>query len=533
MAVDPTQTDAVKPIPTNARRGERFILSLLWNWMGVAAGLFTGLLLSPYLIRKLGPEAYGLWTLSFAVVEYGTFLDLGFRSAIVKYVAHYYTLNDALGINRVINTGVVYAGLVSAGIFVATLWLSGYLHYFLKISSSFQSTFRLLIILVSLSWCFSFVFGLFGACLEAIQRFDLYNKAGAVSTVLRACGIAVLLYRGHGLIAIGMWTVCTQGLNYFLFLILFKHAVASFKLYPRFAGLDTLRMMASFGLHTFVVNVSNIFLNQGPPMLIGHFFTANFVTYYQLPMKLIQYTSDAVGRIGIITNSNAAEVQARGDLPVLAQLAVYSNRYSLTLFMPLALVFWIWGDRIFNLWVPSIAGKSAPLLPILLAGYMLAIVAQYSSGMLLQGMGRHQRFARGLLVESVAVLISLIFVLPRYGILGVAWVTCICMVLNRGLFAPWLVTRELKISFPWFMHSIYTWPAAAAVPIVALAYRLRSSILPGNTWFQLFAVGAIIAAAYFVIAFFSCLPANHRSQLVGVVLRTFRIRPQPTLTPLQ
>jgi O-antigen/teichoic acid export membrane protein len=59
-------------------RGDRFIFSLLWNWMGVAAGLFTGLLLSPYLIAKLGPEAYGLWTLSFALVEYCSFLDLGF-----------------------------------------------------------------------------------------------------------------------------------------------------------------------------------------------------------------------------------------------------------------------------------------------------------------------------------------------------------------------------------------------------------------------------------------------------------------------
>jgi len=113
MAVDPPQTDAVKPTSTSPRRGERFIFSLLWNWMGVGAGLFTGLLLSPYLIDKLGAEAYGLWTLSFAVVEYGTFLDLGFRSAMVKYVAHYFALNDTLSINRVINTGVVYAGLVS------------------------------------------------------------------------------------------------------------------------------------------------------------------------------------------------------------------------------------------------------------------------------------------------------------------------------------------------------------------------------------------------------------------------------------
>ena len=355
-------------IPMRPKRGERFIFSLLWNWMGVAAGLFTGLLLSPYLIRKLGAEAYGLWALSFAVVEYGSFLDLGFRSAMVKYVAHFHTLDDSHGINRVVNTGLVYAGLVSGVLFVATLWLSGYLHYFLKISPDYQRTFRLLIILVSLSWCFSFVFGLFGACLAGHTAIRSIQQAGAISTVLRACGVAALLYRGHGLIAIGILTVCTQGFSYLLFLILFKRTVVSFRLHPLFASLDTLRMMASFGLHTFVVNMSNVFLNQGPPMLIAHFLDASFVTFYQLPMKLIQYTSEAVGRIGIITNTNAAEIQARGDVAALAQLAVYSNRYSLTLFTPLALVSLdIRGSYLQTLRkFRSIADKSALLLPTLL-----------------------------------------------------------------------------------------------------------------------------------------------------------------------
>jgi O-antigen/teichoic acid export membrane protein len=44
-------------MPTRTR-GDRFVFSLLWNWVGVAASLFAGILLSPYLIRKLGPEGY-------------------------------------------------------------------------------------------------------------------------------------------------------------------------------------------------------------------------------------------------------------------------------------------------------------------------------------------------------------------------------------------------------------------------------------------------------------------------------------------
>ena len=192
--------------------------------------------------------------------------------------------------------------------------------------------------------------------------------------------------------------------------------------------------------------------------------------------------------------------------------------------MPLALVFWTFGDRIFNLWVPSIAKYSAPLLPILLSGYMIAVVAQFSSGMLLQGLGRHQIFARGLLVESIAVLAGLIFVLPRYGIIGGAYVISLCMVANRGLFAPWLVSREMRLSFPWFMHSIYTWPVVTAIPVALLATVLRFSILPGKTWFQLLEVSSFVTTLYFALAIFICLPASHRSKLTSMVVQRLPLR---------
>jgi O-antigen/teichoic acid export membrane protein len=207
--------------------------------------------------------------------------------------------------------------------------------------------------------------------------------------------------------AIGVVVVFTQRLGYTLYFLLFQRTVPSFRLSARHASIATLRRMASFGMHSFLINLSSVFLNQSPPILIGHFLPTAYLAYFQYPMKLIQYTGDAVARIGIITNAHAAELHARGDSRALSELAIYANRYSLPIFMPVAIALWVFGDRLFRLWVPSIAPYSAPLLPIFLTGYMAAVVPQFSSGMLLQGLGRHQRFARGLLAEAVAVVFLL------------------------------------------------------------------------------------------------------------------------------
>lgn len=39
---------------------------MLWNWLGVAVSLFTGFVLSPVVMRRLGAERYGIWTLVFS-----------------------------------------------------------------------------------------------------------------------------------------------------------------------------------------------------------------------------------------------------------------------------------------------------------------------------------------------------------------------------------------------------------------------------------------------------------------------------------
>ena len=497
----------------SARRGKRFVVNLLWSWMGVGATLISGLLISPYLVRKLGPEGYGVWVLTFSLVDNYAFLDLGFRSATVKYVAHYWATGEPQRVNEVLNTVIAYAGSVSLGLFVAILAGAAYVDRFFKVSPAYIHSFRALVVVVSLSWCLGFVFNNFAASLEAVQRFDLYNKAGVITTVFRVAGTILLLYLGHGLVEVGIIVVISQMLGYAMYFMAFRHIFPELRLSTRYASAATLKKMGSFGIHTFVLNIANLILTQSPPLLIGHFLPASYAGYFSAPNRILQYTGEAVGRAGVITNANAAELHAREDKSALPQLAIFSNRYSVALFMPIAIAFWSFGDAIFGLWYPSLARFSAPLLRVLLIGYVIAIVGQFSSAMFLQGLGRHQRYARGVMAEAILCVGALAWTIPRYGIMGAAWVISVLMIVNRGLFTPWLVSREMNFSFPRFVGSIYVWPFVSAIPAFALAMILKATILPGRNWLQIAAMLAIIGITYFSVAMFLCVPPNHRALL--------------------
>lgn len=501
-------------LPVAQGRSEKFVRSVVWNWAGVAISLITGFLLSPYLFRKLGPEGYGIWALCFSLIEYYWLLDLGVRSATAKFVAHYWTTGDSAKVSEVLSTAVTYSLLIAAVMLALIAAAASGIEAFFHISPQYRGSFRGLLLAITLSWCLGMVFNLFSAALEATQRFDVTNRITILTTGTRAALWGTLLYMDYGIVALGIATLGNQCLLYALNYLYFRRILPDCRVSFRSASFAMLREMWSFGIHTFIQTVSMMGLNQGPPILIGHFLPTEFVGFYNLPVRLLQYTVEFIGRIGVVTNVNAAALAAREESKPLQTLAEYANRYCLAIFMPLAILLWIYGDQFFRLWIGSAgAREAAPLLPILLIGYLFAIVAQFSSSMLLLGLGKHQRYAKGLLVEAVLAVAALWLVIPRWGILGAAWTCAILMLLNRGLFAPWLVSRTLSIGFAHYMQTIYVRPLAAAVPVIAIAYFMRATVLPGTGWLQIFAAAALIASIYYVLAFLICLDSEHRSML--------------------
>ncbi len=502
----------VEPLPRG--RSERFVVNVIWNWAGVAISLITGFLLSPYLFRKLGPEGYGIWALSFSLIEYYWLLDLGVRSATAKFVAHYWTTEEPDKVSEVMSTAVLYSCLIAVLMLGLVALTSSGIEGFFHISTQYRDSFRALLMVMTLSWCLGLVFNLFSSALEAVQRFDVTNRIAIITTGSRAAVWFTTLYLGYGIVALGTATLVNQCLMYALNYYYFRNVLPACQVSFRRAGIPMLKRMWNYGIHTFVQTVSMMGLNQGPTVLIGHFLPTEFVGFYNLPVRLLQYTVEFIGRIGVVTNVNAAALAAREESQPLTKLAVYANRYCLVVFMPLAILFWIYGDQFFRLWIGAAgASQAAPLLPILLIGNLFAVVAQFSSSMLLLGLGKHQRYAKGLFAEAVVAVALLWVVIPRWGILGAAWTCAMLMVVNRGIFAPWLVSRTLSLGFPQYMGAIYVRPLLTAAPVVAIAYLVRSTLLPGASWVQIFAAAALIGALYYGLALPLCLDREHRSLL--------------------
>ena len=514
---------------TGEKWAKRFFVNVLWSWLGVVASFFTGFFLSPYIIRKLGDQRYGIWALAFAFIDYYTLFDFGFKSAVVNLISRFQAERQDLETNEVINSALFY--FIGLGVFIFGLtWFSApQLHRFFKISPAYQHDFVVLVRIIAVGWSFAISLNVFQGAIEGFQRFKTANHIWILSLVIRSGGSAIVLLLGHGLIAMGVVVTIAQFISFGLTFLTVRRAFPAMRLSPALARIAMWKKIATYGVHSFVAYLGNTLLIQGPPILVGHYQSEAFVGYYTLPSRLLQYVVELVTRIGYVTMPNTAELAAQGKTKEIVMLGTYLNRYCLALFLPLSIFLFVYGRELIRVWVGlSFAEHAAPLLPVFVISTTLAVAGQFNSSQILYGLAKHADYSKALIVEGALGLAAMMVVLPKYGIFGAACIAAGLAILNRAILTPWFLCRLLDFSLLRYLRKIYTMPLLTAVPVFAGAVWIKSHWLPGANWFSLIGSIFLIGAPYYLACWFTVVERDHRVLLRGWIAARLARLPRST-----
>lgn len=103
------------------------------TWLGLLVHALTGFFLSPFILHRLGDEAFSLWVLVFAFTGYFGLLDLGIRSSIVKYTAKFVAIDDREQLSRYLSTSMAFYTAIGVVVLFATTAGFFYLQVLFKI----------------------------------------------------------------------------------------------------------------------------------------------------------------------------------------------------------------------------------------------------------------------------------------------------------------------------------------------------------------------------------------------------------------
>ena len=172
---------------------KRFALNIVMNWVSMAVGMVVPFFLTPFVVRHLGTDAYGVWILAVSTVSYLNLLDLGLRSAIIRYVSKGQTEGKVDETQSAIGAALWFRLLIAAGVACLSIALAFAFPHLFKIPHDLQHAAQVTVLLCALGVAISLLSGVFGGVLSAISRFDILSSISMGQTLARAVGVILIL----------------------------------------------------------------------------------------------------------------------------------------------------------------------------------------------------------------------------------------------------------------------------------------------------------------------------------------------------
>jgi O-antigen/teichoic acid export membrane protein len=453
---------------------KRFAVNVMMNWAATAVSMVVPFFLTPFVVRHLGTQSYGVWILAVSTVSYLNLLDLGLRSAVIRFVSKAQAQGKLKDASDTIGTALWFRLLLSAGVAVISAFLAFAAPHLFKIPPDLRFAAQITVLFCALGVGITLTTGVFGAVLAAINRFDILSSITMVQTVTRAVGVLLILRSGRGLISLACWdmtVVLLAGLA--TFAIAWK-VFPSCRVRVTRPDMRVLRTIWSYSFTTFIFMIAVQIVINTDSLVIGAFLSVGLVTFYSIGSSLISYSSQVTSAVSTTFTPMASGLEASGRYADLQRLLMRGTQATLSLILPIALALIFRGQTFISLWLgpqyAQYAGISETVLRILTIGLFFS-TANSTAGSIIVAIDKHKPLARWAMYEAIFNLGLSIVLVKTVGLYGVAWGTSISMGLVHLLFWPSYINKVLGVPI-----KTYIWEGWVKITLCSIPFGIMCAI---------------------------------------------------------
>jgi O-antigen/teichoic acid export membrane protein len=515
-------------------RGAIIVRNVVSNWAGFLINAAVTLVLTPFVLRQLGPGRYGVWILTSSIIGYYGLLDVGFRAGVTQYLTRYLAVDDYLRASECMSSAVaVLAGLGSA--IVGLSFAGGYLapHLFHLPGGMANEAFWCILI-IGCSSGVQFALNPFSSIFTARQRFDLANLIGVSTRLLTAAGIVLSLKMGRGLVGVSAAAATATVIDYVVRWRVAQRLVPQLKVSIRHASVERIREIGAFGGWNSLISINGFVYQHGPNIMIGWLMPIAAVGQYALATGLSRQINSILSPVPQAFYPTATELHAQGNRSGLERLYHDGSRLMLLITISVVLLATVWAPDFYRLWIGEKYLTGAPFhsVALLFQILMISMVTDYSSNvasLMLTGAGRVQTVAAALVCGSVLNVTLSVILIPRYGLAGIAVATVIASAIIDLIAMPLLLQRIMGLSVVGFLRHSCVRPLRVAIVQAMFLAVIRLAGRPEH-WFAFFVQGSVAALGSAAIVAFIGITRIERERFlhepIRRVLRLWKSREQ-------
>ena len=394
--------------------------NVAYNFMGSFWPIIFAIFITPIVVLKLGAEKYGVYMLVMSISSLMGLFDLGLGSTFIKYISEYAAKDEREKIKKLVYTFNIF--LLGLAIFCLILFLI--IGYF---ASSFfpsqimaQGYYFTIFLLAGLSFFIHNIGGTYATVPLAVQRFDINTKIGMASLTLSNLTTLTLVLLGYELRAIFLTQLIFTCVLFFIYRHYAIKLLPDVQLKYRWHK-DIFLSVYKFSITAYASNAANSALTYFDRLLIPIFIGPAALSYYSLPGNITAKTPSLANNISAVIFPMISNLNGLQDTERIKH--IYIRVFNLITVISFAITVSIimFSDKILLYWLNAdFADKSTGVLVILAITYYFLSLSGILNSFLL-GLGKTNFLFKSSVTMAIINIVSLFYLLPKFGIMGAAW----------------------------------------------------------------------------------------------------------------
>jgi len=507
---DTTQLDP-KPQPearSTAGMTTKVVKGSLWTLAGQVAPLGVSLFTTPFVIRLLGSEGYGVLILVGLIPTYFAFADFGMGIASTKFASEAYAAGDSEKEARTVRTAALIAVIVSLPIAAAIFIFSNAAISAFNVPPELHTEANLALKLASITFVIGFLNNIFNTPQLTRLRMDLNTFVNSGFRMLGLIATPIVIYLGGGILgAVAILLIVAL-------LTLAAHLYVSGKLLNQLFQFtldrNLIRPMLNFGGALVIAGIAGIFLVNTEKGFLSAIISPQALAYYYVAFMFANMMTMFSG--AMVQSLLPAFSQLQSDKNREHLLSLYSRGIKMNLLwlVPTVYILTIIAKPFFTMWAGEDFGReSVTPFYIILSGIVVNIVAYFPHTAIIAS-GRTDVLAKLYWIELPFYILIVWYLTTHFGILGTAAAWSLRVIVDAFLMF-FLVKRIVHLSFH-FNNSIYFLTA-----IIIMIGGLAISILVSFNFFVVFPLTIVTFSIYLLITYRWLIDNNEMNWFINIL----------------
>jgi O-antigen/teichoic acid export membrane protein len=186
----------IRAVPFRLAKNAGFVvLARLWS-------IAQWIVLTPFVLHRLGPERFGVWSLLFLLSGYLATFDLGLGSSVVKFTAHHMAAGEEKRLEATLSQITRLYAWIGLAWIVALVLLTNPILDGLRIHDPYRAEVRFALLASGTIFALANLISVGTGILNGMQRMDVGNGIQVLASLPQIAVLVLGLRAGYGLYAV-------------------------------------------------------------------------------------------------------------------------------------------------------------------------------------------------------------------------------------------------------------------------------------------------------------------------------------------